>query len=370
MLINKELQCVLNILNKEDLSIPNDIDYDRFTALLIRHRVYPLYEEYIHKYDLTISNELQRSINNNKLKTLQLIQETIRLNKVFNEHGINLVFIKGVVLAKDLYQDINLRPAKDIDFIVSEKYIIQTIKILEELGYELKYPEFELTPRRIKYFIKNKIEFVFVHKITKLCIEPHWGLNYFSNKCSYQTTTVQFYNQELKTLTEIDNFIYLSLHGATHCFWRLRWLNDLALLIRKGISLDAVLQKAKAQNVLPIIHMALILVQKFFTIHYTQNIEHTITQDKKAKRLAKIAIQYILTEDYTFDGNTHHKLFYLYRVYLYYICPSLIDKLKQIKQDIFKLDNTIRDINLDDKYWYLYYFLHPILIIKRIIQGK
>lgn len=60
----------------------------------------------------------------------------IEMADAFDASGVEVVFLKGAVLAHELYPAPELRPRRDIDVLVSPRDAVATLQVLRGLGYE------------------------------------------------------------------------------------------------------------------------------------------------------------------------------------------------------------------------------------------
>ncbi len=376
-----ELALILAILDNDLQKITQHIaenpDWNLVAELSIRHRVYPIVYRKIAQFtDIPpdVLDRLKQLDTNNKLKSLQFIRETIRLVKLFIQNDIPCLVLKGMPLASSIYSDISLRPCRDIDLVIDVKDLWRVCNILESIGYTQNSPVFRLTPWRIQYMLKHKIEVGFINTDTGICIEPHWQISYLKSTTlsSVSKYEITFYNQTISTLIAEDNFIYLAVHGATHCFWRLRWLNDIALILKSDNKLkwDSIRRIAQQAQVTQILHQTLILANLLLNAPIPSLMQNIVARDKKAHKLARLALKFIYSNEYCFDGDAHHRLFYIYRYYYYSLPSSWLKRGKLIWSDLFKLDNIIKAINLPDRFSYIYYVLHPIAFIYNLFKRK
>lgn len=376
-----ELALLLALLTDDQEKISNylsqNIDWSLLTELALRHRVYPIvYRQLVGRSEVPAATltKLKKLDDANKIKTLRLVRENVRLVQLLEDRNVECLIAKGVPLAHTVYKDITLRPCKDIDLFVRVEDLSIICEILESSGYQRKFPSFELTPWRLKYYAKHFREYVFINKSTGVCVEPHWKIDYLNYQMSVfeNKKIIDLFNQKISILSPEDNFVYLSLHAAIHCFWRLRWLNDIALILKSPQQTDwqKVQKLAADMQATPVVHQAIILASQLFNAPIPAEFIAAIDNDKKAHQLANISFKYIVTNAYKFDGDVRHYLFYLYRYYCYYLLPNWSSRLKFMFADIFNLERTIAAFNMPDRLSYLYYIVHPFVFVKRIFVKK
>jgi hypothetical protein len=60
------------------------------------------------------------------------------LLSVPEKEGLMLIFLKGILLAKELYVDSDIRLSEDIDILIDKKKELEYRSLLSRLGYETK----------------------------------------------------------------------------------------------------------------------------------------------------------------------------------------------------------------------------------------
>jgi Uncharacterised nucleotidyltransferase len=86
-----------------------------------------------------MAGRLQRQLDSEAVRAVQLEAELIRLGPWLDHHGA--VVLKGAVLAHAAYADPLLRPFTDLDLLVPGKRIAEAISTLATYGYERARPE-------------------------------------------------------------------------------------------------------------------------------------------------------------------------------------------------------------------------------------
>lgn len=203
----------------------------------------------------------------NTATCLRRIAHLQLLNRLFREQTIDLRVIKGIPLAITAFQDACLRDAGDIDLLVEEKDIFRANEILRGLGYQRFDPQARLTPRRLRSYLAHQKDFSYEHHRGGMAVDLHWRL--FRNPFLPANAGLAQVGQEwltlgaesIATLPGPRLLLYLSVHGALDGWLRLKWLADIAALLRTMAEeqLAATAELAKQQQALPQFSAACIL---------------------------------------------------------------------------------------------------------------
>ncbi|MFS0888490.1 nucleotidyltransferase family protein [Peribacillus frigoritolerans] len=310
-LMPKELAFLIEILNTNNTEDNNwfsyketykSINWDHFLQLAIYHRVYPIIylrfkkirNNWIPQY---VIKTLHQEYIKNTYQMLKLSAEMERINELFNGSNIRLLFLKGPVIAKDLYGDISLRTSRDLDILISIKDLEKAESILRDYGYkrkEVPTPFWKLRNHHVTYF----------HPYKGLILEIHWRLHPQSiNEPSFddlwerrRVSSVSSYS--LHYLGNEDLFFYLVAHGARHGWFRLRWLLDINQILSKKSYIksdDRTINEFVDRHLggeINYLGQALILVSVLFQTSVNPKMK-LVTEIMGARKLTKKTITYI-----------------------------------------------------------------------------
>ena len=157
---------------------------------------------------------------------LKLIHELKAVLKRLNQEKINVVLLQGITLLDSVYEDIGLRPMKDIDlWVLPDKYV-DLVHTLESLGYEKEefYPDTHIK-EETAIDINTHILWADRVKARRLLLDIKQA---DIHKNAFQ---IQIDDQAARCLNPYDQVLYLSLHVIKHHAERLIWLMDIKGLV-------------------------------------------------------------------------------------------------------------------------------------------
>ena len=161
-----------------------------------------------------------------------LAAESVRLRRRFEAAGVEVLFLKGAALGQLAYGDPGLKQGRDIDLLVSPLDAEPALRLLCAEGYQIIAPARNPTEaqRRIVYRLHKDMELF--HPERRLNVELHWRL--VDNPELLKGVgpgsarrDVALADGALPTLADGELFAYLCAHGASHAWFRLKWLADL-----------------------------------------------------------------------------------------------------------------------------------------------
>ncbi|ASS96099.1 nucleotidyltransferase family protein [Peribacillus simplex] len=373
--IPKELSLLLEILktDEDNIQIPismNEIDWGKFLHLALHHRVYSLIysklkkldKEWIPSYVIRI---LRQEYKENTFRMLLLTGEMEQISKLFTENKIPLLYLKGPVIAADLYGDISLRTSRDLDVLIPITDLKRVDELLLNFGYERE--------KRASFLNEWKYRdhhVTYIHPQKNIHLEIHWRLqrrpsmepNFFElweRKRLSKLTTYPVY-----FLGEEDLFLFLISHGARHGWFRLRWLLDIDRNLRKGINIEKINLLLKDYHNHNMLGQAIILASQLLDTPIIGDMQ-IFTERNGSKKLARKALYFVKgTESLEEIMSTKD-----YKRYLY--------SLKSNKQKFLSILILFYPSKVDEKtlklpklLHFLYFPLRPLLWVWRKIVGK
>ena len=199
--------------------------------------------------------------------------ELVRISEAAAAVGIEVVALKGVALAMLAYGNLALRSPGDIDVVVSPDEVFATERILLSLDYVRIEPKAELTPRRLRYYLKYFKHFAYYHKEKCLPLELHWRLYHNTPLTEFHhkpldTMPIELGPGRVSTLGRDELFLYLCVHGALHGWPILKWIADIGAMLAAMDSASAarIVALAETQDLIGELNSGLILAEELLGI--------------------------------------------------------------------------------------------------------
>ncbi|MGO4694905.1 nucleotidyltransferase family protein [Paenibacillus sp. 2TAB26] len=305
--LSDELRLLLSILVMDHgAKITFDIqellhktDWDKFIELARHHRVFPTLNLKLQKMKSTdiptfVTQMFHRDYYRNTLQMLALSGEMEQLAKVFSENGIRSLFLKGPVIAADLYGDVSLRTSCDLDFLIPIKDLERAEALLVSLGYvKDDYIESVLNDWKWRHH-----HTAFVHPDKAIKVEVHWRLNPAPAKepkfddLWERRRQSSLISRPIYYLGREDLFMFLVSHGARHGWSRLRWLLDIKQLVNQKVDWPKLIRLLRKHQFAHIGGQALLLVARLMATPLREEMKPLIT-DRKAEWSAEDAMYYV-----------------------------------------------------------------------------
>ena len=215
-------------------------DWEHFLRIVRRHRVAGLVAGALQRAGVVLPQspaaDLRRLRAQNARQALLLSVETLRLSRLLQDAGVEVLFLKGAAVAMLAYRDISVRHSKDIDLLVPLSVVDAAMAVLRKGGYQPAFDLDTVPSERRDLWIRYAKSMDWVHSSTGVQLELHWRLTDLSvlgggtQPQSTQHVSIAA-GQELQTLPHSQLLAYLCVHGAAHGWMRLKWLADVYALL-------------------------------------------------------------------------------------------------------------------------------------------
>lgn len=166
-----------------------------------------------------VIKNLEKMYYSNLARNMLRYNELSKVLKALKRAGIDVIVLKGIFMAEEIYQNIGLRPMNDIDLLIKEQDLI---KVKDELN-ELMYVDIYITKYYEQLQTVLSYEHLFAHKKKEIYIDLHW--NILPPESPYKIDITKFWenakpiniaNVETLMLAPEDLLQHLCLHLDSH----------------------------------------------------------------------------------------------------------------------------------------------------------
>ena len=374
----KEVLLLLEVFKEKDKvlkegyleTLSKEVDWQLFLDYAIHHRVYPmLYKQLKHlKVQLNIPTFVIQSLEGlyreNTFKILQLSAEMNEIGKLFADQGIDTLFLKGPILAHDIFGDISLRTSKDLDVLIPIDQLEKAQNILNNLGYE-QVENLETLFNEWKWRFKD---ISFYHPEKEILVELHWRLNDWPAK---EPSFKELWSKRrVSTITqhpcyflgEEDLFFYLVTHGARHGWFRLRWLMDVQQFMNRPMDWSILYNRFGRCNNVMLAGQALILASQLYELDMTEEMKPLLIN--RSRKIANDALFFIEIMENLHDENLSRDIYRYYKKYTSSI-RSISQRVLWKFSKLHPIPADAQALPLPKFFYFLYFPLRPFLWLSR-----
>jgi hypothetical protein len=212
--MKREADYLLASLRQGGTPVPSSVDWEALLLLAETHGVLPLfYRSQAGQLPAAFVNHFRDQC----ALSLSLASELEGLLEQFEKDKIEVMPLKGPVLAELLYGHGWARPSDDLDLLVHLEEFPRAKASLEELGF---------AP------IGEADEYHLAFERNGIFVELHFGIAspsalLFDLAGAWaRSRTVEFRGHRIRFFSPVDLILYLSLHALKHRFAKLIWVLD------------------------------------------------------------------------------------------------------------------------------------------------
>lgn len=245
---------------------------------------------------------LAQVYNTNLHKALLLSSELIRITQYLAELGIETLTYKGLALAENLYGDIALRQAGDIDLLVRSADLARVSEALATIGYAAHCSFSNIEEEAYR---KSGYEYAYDGPLGRNVLEVQWAfqphfyaVDFDMNAIFTRALGITVAGQKMKTPSFADQMLTLSVHAAKHVWGRLIWLCDIARLMNlPDMDWNWILSQAKELGIRRIVAVSLLLANRVLGAEVPTVVRTTVASDHAAARVTDDIQTYIAGEN-------------------------------------------------------------------------
>ena len=228
---------------------------------------------------------------------LVLVHELGRLAGVFEREGLPVIAMKGPVLAQSVYGGIALRPFVDLDLVIDRARFEEAERVLVGEGYQCR----ALTPFQKRSYLFIHGQFTFWRRMASIgsalaVVDLHTaimppGYSYTEDFDSLveRSRVMQFGASDVRTLEPVDLLEVLCYHGFKNRWDRLKYVADVAELLRATpeLSWDAVYARARAMRSRRVLWLGLSLAEQVLDAPLPERVRRDVRADRHVASLSR-----------------------------------------------------------------------------------
>ena len=226
------------------LNSSQDVDWEKFEALVERHRVGALVHAGLQQLTALdppeeLTAKLAGKVGENARHYMQSVKLVSELTAEFARRGIGCASLKGIGIATLYYEMPSQREMIDVDLIVAADRFEEAEQIVVEQGFEHLFPDFDLTEQSRKSVMALHNAATLFRRSDRMQVDLHWRMipnpalqPSIDQTWAANTTTTKIGGKEVPMPDAAMHFVYICVHGAKSGWVRLKWLADVDRVAR------------------------------------------------------------------------------------------------------------------------------------------
>jgi len=237
----REAELLIQCVRGSPILVPENINWPTLQEFAENHGLLPLVHKALVSSGSYVPEFFINAVRESQARSERLATILHQVLKHFARQSIDVMPLKGPMLAELLYSDITMRPCTDIDLLVHPGLFDRAEKLLIETGWTSSAPADDYQHKFVRDGILLELHFdIASPRSFSFDLEGMWK----------RTVDKTFRGQPAKAMCENDLALYLLLHGLKHGFAKLLWVLDLALALNRmeGCSLRELMLQAREQG--------------------------------------------------------------------------------------------------------------------------
>lgn len=284
-------------------SVP--FDAEQVVTLAHRHRVEGFVEQGLAAAGVALPSAAARRLATSaaaaRLKTLRSAGEEVRVGQAFAAAEIDAIFIKGATLGMRVHGTTALKTSWDVDVLIARDRLDAAGAVLRDLGYRLSILGGIENPLKVRRYLAAHKETEWHHAERDTVVELHTELA--DNTAAIPTIGLGSSREmmelmpaaSLATLAAAPLFAYLCYHGSSHLWARLKWLADVAALVR-GEDIMRLHGEAVALGAGRTPAVAILLAHELLGLDVPTPLLEHLRRDRATQRLLRYSVVAIIAE--------------------------------------------------------------------------
>ena len=326
----EQIETRLLVLASRPLATPTDIadihellaqpiDWTTLVSSAMRHGVTAqafarLLEVAESELPADVAHASRAHIDHLRAHNRELIGELLAIVDALKAASIDVIPLKGPLLAHLVYGDATIRACRDLDILVRQADVERALDVLNELAYRPYSEKPDLTPRQEAALSALTGQAVLWRPGARAAIEPHWDLVPGNLRLAIdydgiwqRSRLISFQGRQIRVLAPEDLVLGIAIHGGKDQWSKLQIVADLARAIDRLSALDwsLVLARAERERCRRILLTGMRLVERLMGLTLPSAITAACADDHRGvDALAEAAANQILT-----DGPTAKSIF-------------------------------------------------------------
>jgi Uncharacterised nucleotidyltransferase len=301
-------------------------------------------------------------------RNLFLTAKLIKLLNLLEAHELPAIPYKGPVLAASAYGNLALREFGDLDILVHKRDVPRAKDLLSAAGYQ---PQYRLTPTQESAFLRYNCEHAFVHEDDGCMVDLHWAITerFFSfpldPECLWERLhRVPLGGSDVPTFSPEDLLLILCVHGSKNAWERLKYICDVAELIRTHRDMDwrRVVERAGRLGSQRMLFVGLLLARDLLEMPLPDEVSRKAHADPAVEALVRGIGERLFQR---IDHSPRRFVEMPFRPIHMKMRERLRDKVRYLVR--LAMTHTVGDwmaLPLPKPFFFLYYVLRPIRLAR------
>lgn len=311
---------------------------------------------------LSIVDRLRAGFERTTIQNLRLFKELLDILDLFEANQVPAVPYKGPTLGVSLYGHPGLRPSRDLDLLVRKCDVLRATSLLQERGYAFLHGN---PPRDLEHANERQLA------ADGVAVDLHWRLvsSLFAMRLAAEDiwphlNDTVLHGRRVRALPDDWLLPVLCVHATSHCWQRLEWLCDVAVLTERVDDWDAVLESSDRIGCRRMLLLGLELARVMIGVDLPDAARAAVRKDASIPRLVEQVTRLLR---HPFDPERHPVRTHLFAMAAHDRMVDRIGYFARLAGRPSALDRRL--ITLPARLDFLYLVMKPFTVGGRALAG-
>jgi len=282
-----EAELLIKCLRGSAIGSPSDIDWRALLSLADNHGLLPIVYRWLlaNGADLPDFFSIAAQHCLSSTETLAAILE--KLLAGFAQNAIEVIPLKGPVLAETLYGSVDMRPCTDLDLLVRVSDFGRAEKVLQDAGWVPSSPADEYQRKFVRDGVLVELHFD---------VASPRAFSFDLNGAWSRAKDGTFRGLPIKVMSETDLTLYLLLHGLKHGYGKLIWVLDAAYALKavRDCGVRELIDRARSQGLEQVFYIGCTMALEVLPQHLPANLVGALAESPQAMQAARASVERLL----------------------------------------------------------------------------
>jgi hypothetical protein len=283
-----EAALLISCLRGEPFTVLQGLDWHVLLELAEAHGVLLLLDQVFRERHVQTPDFFATAVQKHLDTAARFAAELEELLKQFAKGGIEVLPLKGPVLAAALYGNVTMRSSDDLDLLVRREDFPRAGKLLIDLGFAARTAGDDYHRKFVREGVLVELHYgVASPRSFPFDLDGVWN----------RARSEQFRGQPMRVMSDDDLVLFLCLHGLKHGFSRLIWISDLACALEsmRNDSAQELGEHAQRQGLEQALLIGCQIVREVLP-QLPSEIETILTESPQAAERARHAVRRLFAE--------------------------------------------------------------------------
>ena len=284
-----EAALLISCLRGQPFTVLQDLGWQVLLELAEAHGVLLLLDQAFRERHVHTPDFFATAVRKHLDVVARFAAELEELLKQLAKEGIEVLPLKGPVLAEALYGNVTMRSCDDLDLLVRREDFPRAGQLLLDLGFATRTAGDDYHRKFLREGVLVELHYgVASPRSFPFDLDGVWD----------RARSEQFRDQPMRVMSDGDLVLFLCLHGLKHGFSRLIWISDLARALEsvRNDGAQELAKHAQRQGLEQALLIGCQIVREVLPQQLPSEMEALLTESPQAAERARHAVKRLFSE--------------------------------------------------------------------------